>query len=538
MKLTAEQVIDNFNVLKGDRGIWEDHWQDLLDYIVPRKSDINSTNTPGRKKGQGLFDSTAMNSAEFLAGELHGLLTNSNQEWFELTAGQPELDRIAHVKTYLQKLTTSMHRVLNNTNFQTEVHEVYLDLVSIGTAIMTAEDDDDAIVRFRTRTIKEVYLKENSKGVVDEVYRTFEWTARQIVQEFAKGVKEDDAVAITKIVGKKVYKAFKENDAKKFEIIHAVYLENVTEKKAKPFMSQHVLVIDKIELRVNGFRLFPYITPRWTKASGETYGRSPGMNALPEAKTLNAMMKTIIIGAQKTVDPPIQIPDEGFVMPFKTAPASINYYRAGSQDVAKPIYNDTRIDFGFQMVQDKRIQIKEAFFVDKLSLTQSDRMTTVEVNQRVEEQVRLLSPILGRQLPEFLRPVVERTLDSMIRKDVDGDLIGEVPPELAGITLDVQYVSTIAVAQRVSQGQNMLRALQASEPFFTLAPSSADVMDPERAIRENWRIYGAPHSVLRTDEELEQFKKEKQAAQQAAIEQEQAAAQADQLQKVGPLLKE
>lgn len=44
------------------------------------------------------------------------------------------------------------------------------------------------------------------------------------------------------------------------------------------------------------------------------------MNALPEMKVLNKMNETMLIGAQKLVDPPIQMPDDGYIMPIVTTP--------------------------------------------------------------------------------------------------------------------------------------------------------------------------------------------------------------------------
>lgn len=54
----------------------------------------------------------------------------------------------------------------------------------------------------------------------------------------------------------------------------------------------------------SGFQEFPYIVPRFLKATGETMGRSPAMTALPDVKMLNLMSKTIIQAAQKQIDPP------------------------------------------------------------------------------------------------------------------------------------------------------------------------------------------------------------------------------------------
>ena len=342
-KYTASQIKERYAALKSTRSQWETHWQEIADYMVPRKNNITRKGFEGEKKGITLLDNTGVQSNELLAGALHGLLTSPSAQWFELTTGVPDLDKDDSVRRWLQDSARRMLETLNSSNFQTEVHEVYIDLTSIGTAPMSIEEDDGDVVRFGARFISEVVIAENNKGRVDEVYREFEWTARQIVEEFGNSEEK---------VGKKVWDAFKKNSEEKFKIIHAVYPQSRVDGKAQgryPYMSQYVLDAEKDKvLREKGFEEFPYVVPRWSKATGEVYGRSPGMTALPECKTINKMTETTLIGAQKVVDPPLQAPDDGFLLPLITKPGGLNYYRSGSQERIEPILNDARIDFGFQ----------------------------------------------------------------------------------------------------------------------------------------------------------------------------------------------
>jgi hypothetical protein len=262
------------------------------------------------------------------------------------------------------------------------------------------------------------------------------------------------------------------------------------------------------------------------------------MNALPEAKTLNIMAKTVIKGAQKVVDPPMQMPDDGFVRPLRTAPASVNYYRAGTNDRVMPIFNDTRIDFGFEILRDRQTKIAQAFYIDRLNLQQNDRMTTVEVNQRVQEQLRFMGPMLGRQQTEFLKPLIERLMDIMIDRDGgSGELLGQVPPELMKVDLDVMYTSPVARAQRISEADAMQQAMAASAPMLQLDPSAADIINAEKVVRTNFEIYGAPQKVLRKKAEVEAIRDSRQQAQEAALQQQQEAMQAQNMGAMAPLLK-
>ncbi|RMF55082.1 hypothetical protein D6745_03205 [Candidatus Woesearchaeota archaeon] len=521
MKLNASQIISKAKKLKQERAVWESHWQDLADYILPRKNDIITRNkVKGRKKGEFLFDNTGMVACELLAGALHGLLTSPNQVWFDLTTGDRLLDNDPEVLSFLQDLRDQMHMILNNSNFQTEIHEVYLDLVCFGTAVMVILEDEDKIVRFSAKSLADVYVEENNLGIIESAYRTFRWDARTIVQEFAKGVDESDEAKLEELVGKEVLRCFKKGDKKKFEIIHAVYREDLTKNKVKPFISQYILVDTKKVLKEDGFRTFPYVVPRWTKVSGEIYGRGPGMNALPEVKTVNAMTKAVLKAAQKTVDPPLQMPDDGFVSPKINKPGSISYYRAGSRDRIEPIFPNLRVDVGIELTRDRQARIREAFFVDQLQLNRGPQMTATEVNARTEERMRLLGPLLGRQQNELLRPLIDRLLDIMIARDLVN--VDNVPPALQGQKLNVVYSSPIARAQRIDQGQSLLRAFQASAPFLQLDQSAVDNIDVDAVIKETWKIYGAPQNVLRTEDEIDNIRKQRAEAQQQMIEKAQA----------------
>lgn len=517
---TPEQIKNKFAKLKGERGTFESHWQEIADYILPRKDSITRTQTPGGKKGVTLLDNTGVQSNELLSGALHGMLTSPNLPWFELTTGKTELDQEDDVRLFLQECTLRLHNVLNNSNFQTEVHELYMDLCAFGTAMMAAEEDDETVIRFSTKFISDVCIDENHQGTVDVLYRKFKWTAQEIVNEWGKNA----------IKGSFILKScFDKGDDREHEIIHAVYPQKRVDGKQKgpfAFVSQYILVEDSTELYKKGFNEFPFLVPRWSKASGEIYGRSPGMVALPEMKTINKMTETTIIGAQKAVDPPLQAPDDGFVLPVKTHPAGMNYYRSGSTDRIEPIFNDTRIDFGFEAVKERRTKVREAFFIDQLQLGAGPQMTATEVMQRTEERMRLLGPMLGRMQSEFLKPLVDRLFQIMFRRG----LLPPAPQILQGSVIDVQYSSMVARTQRMTEGQNIMRTIQAIAPFVQMDQGVMDYINGDLALKKIAKIYGFPQDVIRKDKEVEKIREQKAQAQQALIQQQMQSAQMQQAQ--------
>jgi hypothetical protein len=521
--LSPIKVIKQFGRLKGQRGNWEDLWQDLADYINPRKDDVTGFKSPGEKKFVNLFDSTAMISCELLAGALHGMLTNPSGQFFGLSTGDFKLDSNDSVRLWIQQVVRLIHDQINKSNFQTEGHEMYIDLCSFGTSPMQIEEDEETVIRFMTRALKEVFIEENYKGVVDCVYRSYCCDARCLVEEFGLDLP------------KKVMDAFNAGKDDKFEVIHAIYPktkvpENYKGKKSgeHSFVSQYILVSEKIDLHVGGFNELPYVVPRWSKYAGEIYGRGPGEKALAEAKVCNKMAEVTLSGAQKTIDPPLMVPDDGFIMPLYTTPGGMNFYRAGSEDMIKPIFNDARIDFGYQAITMKQTAIREAFYVDQLKLREGPQMTATEVQERVEQALRFLGPMLGRMQSEFLQPMIERVYQIMDRKG----LIPEPPEELAGIELKIQYISVMAMAQRASELSNIKRTMDNIAVLASIDPTCTDIFDATETTKYIAKLCNFPQEAIRNKKDLDGMREQRAKVQQEQI---QAAKQADSAEQTNKL---
>lgn len=516
MSLTADNIIHKIDNLRAERSVWEQHWQELADFMVPRKNAIQRSRVPGERTNFFLLDNTALQSNVLLAGFLHGLLTNPNSQFFELTTGIREIDDRDEVRLWLQETSIRMLHTLNNSNFQTEIHELYIDIGSFGTSCMSILEDDQSVVRFKTEPISDFFIEENSKGQIIEVYKEFKWNINQIIDEFGSEVIS---------MSPKLEKAARERRDDKFLLVHAVYPKkrDPLKKTLNSWVSQYILKDEKIVLRASGFRSFPYVVPRWTKNTGEKYGRSAGMNALPECKTLNLMVETTIKGAQKVVDPPLMVPDDGFLGSIRTRPGSVNFFRSGTpkEDRIQPMLNDARIDFGFQAVEEQRKRIREAFFVDQLRLRDgTPQMTATEVEARIEQAFRFMGPVLGRQQSELLRPLIDRVFEIMERRD----LIDPAPDILRDRVLDVQYSSMIARSQRQGEARAISRTLEQATPFISADPSILDNIDGDKALRLLARINNFPQEILRDQDEVDSVRQQR-AQQEADLQSQQEAAQ-------------
>ena len=151
----AQTLIKRFHALETQRQTWESHWQEIADYVVPRKADVTKNRSPGDKRSELVFDGTAILAAELLAASLHGMLTNGSTSWFGLRYNDDDLNGDDEAKEWLQGVEDVMYQAFNRSNFQEQIAELYLDLVTFGTAVMFVDKDDEQQIRFSTRHIKE-----------------------------------------------------------------------------------------------------------------------------------------------------------------------------------------------------------------------------------------------------------------------------------------------------------------------------------------------------------------------------------------------
>lgn len=499
--------------------MWESLWQDIATYVNPRKDNILVYDTPGTKKFNDILDSTAINSSELLAAALHSFLTNPVGYFFGLTTGNIELDQRDPVRFWIQSVVRIIHDVLANTNFQTEVHEYFKDVVDFGIGTLLVEEDPDDIIRFSAKQIRECYLDQNSKNRIDTVYRCFKYKTRDIIDEFDKKLIPDD-----------ILKEYNEGKEKEYDIVHAVYPVRKGEKTRYKFHSKYVLKSKKVFLKESGFMENPFITGRWTKSPGEVYGRGCGERGLPETRLVNLMQETMIRSAQKTMDPPMQAPDDGFIFPLITRPGGVNFYRAGSQDRIEPIFNFSRIDYGFELTNAVQARIREAFYVDQLKLRDGPQMTATEVAERAEQGLRFLGPMMGRQESEFLQSLVIRLYGICERRGMFPDL----PEELRNLKtpIKVKFTSVIAMTQRQSEITNIQRTMQNIAPFASADPSVLDVFDGTKAAKYVAKLCGFPQEIIRDEEQIAGIREERAQAEQQAREAEMQAMEADSASKI------
>jgi hypothetical protein len=391
---------------------------------------------------------------------------------------------------------------------------------------MIEEDQEDALL-FSARHIKEVYIQENKRGYVDTIYRKFKMPAQAVVDKFGADR-----------VSKDVITKFKKSPFEDIILVHVCrprkdFDPKKQDKQNMPFQSIYFEEETGHIVAIGGFKELPYVVPRYLKSSTEIYGRSPGMNALADVKVLNRMVEHSLKAAAKQIDPPLLVSDDSMLAPIRMSPGSINFFRAGSREAIRPLDINSNISVTLNNENQRRDAIAKMFHVDQLLSTEDKRnMTATEIIQKQDEKMKTLGPVLGRLQSELLSPLITRVFNIMLRQG----LFLPAPEMLQQQELKIQFVSPLALAQRQTELQSLMRGLEIFGSMSQALPVM-DYIDDNGMVKQIIEILGIPASVIKSDQEVQQIRAERAQAEQAAMEQQQQLAETQMAKNAAPLAK-
>lgn len=526
--------------LRGDRGAFDSHWQEIRDVIYPAAASFTHSGgmgreIAGRKAHHQVLDSTAEQAGELLAAALHAGLTHPATSWFHLRALDDSAIEDDAAARWLEEASRRILDVFNSpgTNFAPQQHEKYLDLVAFGSACMYVEDRPGNLPLFQTRPLSECYFAESVEGRVDTNFRWFELTARQAVQRW--GTK----------AGRRIAQAAEDprRQDDPFRFVHAVYpRDNHGHGRlgptALPFASCWISVDENLLVDEGGFHEFPYTCPRWLKRAGEVYGRGPGMKALADVKMLQRAMKVTIRGVEKLVDPPLIVADDGVISPVRVTPSGINYVRAdmlqnGGMPI-RPLETGGRPDLGEAFLRSVRERIEFAFYTHLIQFARDPQMTATQFLGISEQTARVLAPILARLQVEDLDPLVQRVFGILSR----AGMLPPIPPALAGRPIRVEYVSPITRAQKAGDARALAQTAEAIAPLLQSNPEVLDNFDADAATRDIADILGLRKAWLRSADTVQAMRRAKQQVQEQAAAGDSMAQIAGLAGKAAPALRE
>jgi len=522
-ELTAEKIIQFKGTLKGQRSNFDTYYQTLHDYFYVEAENINRTYYPGTELDfLYLLDGTSLELADILAAGIDNYLTPQASKWFALEHPDKALRDNNKVRQWMQDVADEVNFTLNRSNFYNQMPIFYKSSGVYGTSVLMLEEDPEDEIRFYNLPIRHVFVTEDAREKPLEYFMVFDLTSEQAFTKFGNKCDKDILESVKQkrdpdktyefiyYLGPRVMREYGKTDSQNMAI-RGVWIET---------KSKHIM-------KEEGFNEMPAVAHRFYKRPRIAYGFSPAMKALPWIRMINTMADTMLRAAMKQTDPPIAVPDSGFLAPMNFNPRAQNYYKKGKLDPTKdiaPIGNYGNINIGFETIQYYSEKAGSMMFKDAfINFTNvTKQMTVPEVMQRANEQMTLLGPAVGRYMSDVLQPMMERVIGMLWRKGK----LPAIPDEMMlNPEYDVKFIGRLAQAQKQSEMNNLTNALSIAGQVAQFKPEALDKINADATIDELWGITNAPAAMIYDNREVIEIRQAK-AEQQAKIEEMQTMATA------------
>lgn len=521
-----DKYLSVLQAMKNERASWDPHWAELARYMLPRSGRFftHDTNQGGRRHNN-IYDNTATRATRVLGAGLMGGTSSPTRPWMRLAVSDPDLMRNEAVKVWLAEVSRMMLDIFQRSNTYRTIHAMYEELGVFGTACSIMVDDFDNVIHQHAQTIGEYSLATDGKRNVNTLARELKLTVRQVVSRFgldncSQTVKNlynqgnlnawVDVVHIIEPRGDRDPKAF---DAKN-KAWASVYFEPASGGMEK----------DKF-LRVSGFDQFRVLAPRWSVMSNDVYGSPcPGMEALGDTKQLQHEQLRKGEGIDYQIRPPLQVPSRLKGRALDRLPGGVSYYdQATPQGGVRTLF-EVNLDLNHLLadIQDVRERIRSAFYTDlflMLSQAPVTGMTATEVVERHEEKLLMLGPVLERLHNELLDPLIEMTFTRMLnaRGPNGQSMLPPPPPELEGQELKVEFISTLAQAQRAIDTNAIDRWTGSLGVIAQVKPGVLDKFDEDKWAEIYADRLGIDPELVVPDQQVALIR-EQRASQQQAME--------------------
>jgi len=499
-----EALVADHGRLKEKRQSYEAVWNDVIDYLMPRLDKFGQRARPdsekGRERSQKIFDSTAPLALRNFVAAMDSMITPATQFWHRLATTNEHLDEDPAIKAYLQQVVQTLFAVRYRwqSGFVTQVGATYQSIGLFGPGTLMIEHDVGRGITYRNLPQQHVWFAENEAGIIDKAHVAWRLTARQAARRFGR-----------ENLSPSMQSAVEKDPEKSFDFLHVV----------EPREDRDITKLDGRNMRFasywldegrdrvvqnSGFRTFPFAIGRFYVGTGDAYGGSPAYDAIPDIRMANEQARTNIRAAQKLVDPPLLLSEDGALEGFDLRAGQLNWGGLDDQgrEMAKPLITGKQAQIGIEFAQQTRETINQWFYVTLFQiLVDGGDMTATEVLQRAQEKGVLLAPTLGRTQSELLGPMIERELDIL----VEAGQLPPMPQELhdAGASVEIEYDSPLNKAMRAGEGAAILQWLQQIGVASQFDPRAAKLVNGIRIGRLLADYGGVPVDALNTDDEIQ-----------------------------------
>jgi hypothetical protein len=514
--------------LRNWRLSWLDHWRRLAEAILPRRLHYlitPNTMVRGSAINGAIKDPTGTQAVRVCTAGLRSGIMSSSRPWFKIKSGLKNFKPDREADLWFENVQDRIYRVFSGSNYYQTATQMFEDLTVYGTAPKLMLEDRQTVIRCYNPCAGEYYLGAGADQRINSFYRTYVMTVIQVVEMF--GLSN---------VGPEVQSLW-ENKGSSLEteviVAHAIEPNFSLEMPGMPpklgkipgnFAYREYYWLwgrsTPGPLSARGFREKPFIAPRWATTSNDAYGRSPGMDALPDILQLHLMTVRQAEAIEKMVRPPMLASLALKNQPSSILPGRVTYV----EDVAKGMRSIYEINMDIQhmsaLIEKIEKRVEKWFFNDLFQMMENlegvQPRNEMEIAERRGEKLQVLGPIvegIENELADDLR----RTISIMKRRG----LLPPMPASLRGVPLEIEFDSMVAVAQRAAETASMERGITVITSLKQTFPDKNldDNVNMDNWVRDYLGKSNFPTKDMNGEDEVKQIRAGRQAALKQAADQ-------------------
>ncbi len=531
-----QATLRRWRSMENERSTWLPAWRKLSEYLSPETGRFltQDRNRAGKVTFGSIKDNTGQRALRILAAGMMAGMTSPARPWFRLVTPDSALNERKPVKRWLDDVAVLMREVFARSNTYRALHSMYHELGVFGTASSLILADYRDVLRHYPATAGEYCLALDARQEIATFYRQFDMTVEQMLGEFGR---EAVSQTVRNLADAGNLDAW-------VTVVHAVEPRKVRDASRRdsvnmPYASRYIelgAADDKV-LRESGFKSFPCVAPRWHALGGDIYGTGPGWMALGDVKQLQHEQIRKAEGIDYLTKPPLQLPAALRNAESNLLPGGLTYVDVASSQSGIRSAFDTRIDLSHLLtdIQDVRARVDRVFYADLFLMLANDTrsgITATEVAERHEEKLLMLGPVMERLHNEMLMPLIEAAFSRM----AEAKILPPPPQEMVGMDLTIEFVSTMAQAQRAIGLAAVDRLLGTVSSLAQIKPEALDKIDADAVVDGYADAMGVDPDYIVGSEQVALIRKQRAekaaAAEQAAMMQQtaqtlQTASQAD-----------
>ena len=254
------------------------------------------------------------------------------------------------------------------------------------------------------------------------------------------------------------------------------------------------------------------------RTTQDSYGIRLGSTVVPMMKEQFKKIREKLKAIEKIVNPPI-LATTDIRTGINLLPGGITRVPQGQDTSVRTAYN-VAIDLN-HLMQDIDLTKKEiysVFFADLFSLFQTPNTTATEAQIKDNEKLAILGTFIEGFENEMLIPLIQKVIEKIFEQGVIGQ--EEIPEILLGQELKIEFLGTLAQAQKQVGIGNLFNAWLIISSISQVKPSVLDNINEDDLLRKIIADYGIDTRILKDPILVEQFRQVQQ-EQQAQLQQQQ-----------------